>query len=84
MGLKSLREGHKRSFGLRCCVSRVIETIDKKDLDFLLGALNYDSGYTHTEIARALQEDGFEYVSTVQVGRHRRGDCSCEKVEAGK
>lgn len=84
MGLKALKEqGHKPKFGRRCIIAVVFDSLDQEDADFLTDALLPDSQFTHTDIALALQDDGHD-VGRQQVGRHRRGECTCTKMEAYK
>jgi hypothetical protein len=50
------------------------------DKDALLDALA-DPLYSSSDIARALQDEGFD-ISNYTLRYHRRGDCSCARNDA--
>lgn len=59
-----------------CGVTKVLETMDKKDADDLLAALN-DNTIMATSISRVLQRRGINLKQDA-IRRHRKKDCRCE------
>jgi hypothetical protein len=62
----------------RCIFHRIQAEFDAEDIGALNGLLQ-TSG--HLDIARAMTDAGYR-MSEHTVRRHRKGDCSCERVAA--
>jgi len=66
--------GHRK--GPRCSIAVISETLDADDQKALTAALASD--VPHSFITRALAAIDHR-VATTTVGRHRRGDCDCDR-----
>jgi hypothetical protein len=74
MALKDALQAETRAHnGPQCSLCALIPTMSKDDAAALLAALS-DFGVHGTQIARALQHEGYDVRAHV-VTRHRRGDC---------
>lgn len=60
-----------------CTVSTVLDQLDTGDADALRTMLHPESGWTGTDIARALRDDLGVPTTSQTINRHRRGDCLC-------
>ncbi|HLU41629.1 MAG TPA: hypothetical protein VKZ55_04460 [Microthrixaceae bacterium] len=60
-----------------CTVSTVLDQLDPRDADALRTMLHPESGWTGTDIARALRDDLGVPTTSQTINRHRRGDCLC-------
>jgi hypothetical protein len=62
--------------GPRCSIAVICETLDADDREALTAALASD--VPHSFITRALAAIDHR-VAITTVGRHRRGDCDCDR-----
>lgn len=82
----ALAAGPRRTHrGPVCSIKRLLDRLDDDLRGQLVEALRPESPWPHAELARVLADNmkddlaalGIDVKSTT-VGRHRRGECSCE------
>ena len=62
---------------MRCRIVTILDALDPGDAKVVTEAIN-DPAVTNSALAKVLTSNGHE-ISNVAIGRHRRGDCACDR-----
>lgn len=82
--LKAANDSYRDTFICKLMHAVASPKLSKEDAEAVLAAINsgpLDLSYIPArQLAKALREEGFD-ISPSAVDRHRRGDCSCNRLK---
>lgn len=84
--LAKANQAYRRTFLCKLMQVTLDPSLSDDDRSALLAIINskaFDADHVpNNRLAQALREEGFD-VSSSAVDRHRRGDCSCNRISKG-
>ena len=62
---------------MKCRIVMILDSLDPADAKVVAEAIS-NPAVTNSALAKVLTSNGHE-ISNVAIGRHRRGDCACDR-----
>lgn len=81
--LKAANKAYRETFMCKLMQLTLSPSLTKDDVDAIIRVINSNpldlDHVPNSKLAQALREEGFD-ISTSAVDRHRRGQCSCNRL----